>query len=145
MSEGIGACLHPLVEIMARKSVRALSKRLRGNNVPPRLYEIMKFVSAGPHNQTVIAESLHINKNVLVRLIDELEKRGLCVRVQRPGLRRREYNIELTARGGKALRACEKLALESERELLARLSEQERKELCKLLEKSLQTELIQSP
>ena len=45
----------------------------------------------------------------MVALIDELEERGLCLRVQKPGIRRREYNIELTAKGLKALRECDKL------------------------------------
>jgi DNA-binding MarR family transcriptional regulator len=141
MSGNISRCFHLLLEIIARKSTRTLTRYLRRNNIPPRLYEIMTFISSTPQNQTTIAERLHINKNVMVRLIDELEERGLCLRVQKPGLRRREYNIQLTAKGSKALRDCEKLVRESERELLSGLTEEERKELCELLEKSLQTEL----
>ena len=141
MSENIRRCFHLLLEIIARKSNRTLSKYLRQNNIPPRLYEIMTFISARPQNQAVISERLQINKNVMVRLIDELEERGLCLRVQKPGLRRREYNIQLTAKGSKALRDCEKLVRESEGELLSGLTQEERKELCRLLEKSLETEL----
>ena len=141
MSDNIRRCFHLLLEIIARKSNRTLSKYLRQNNIPPRLYEIMTFISARPQNQAVISERLQINKNVMVRLIDELEERGLCLRVQKPGLRRREYNIQLTAKGSKALRDCEKLVRESEGELLSGLTQEERKELCRLLEKSLETEL----
>src|SRR5215471_18467248 len=141
MSENIRRCFHLLLEIIARKSNRTLSKYLRQNNIPPRLYEIMTFISPRPQNQAVISERLQINKNVMVRLIDELEERGLCLRVQKPGLRRREYNIQLTAKGSKALRDCEKLVRESEGELLSGLTQEERKELCRLLEKSLETEL----
>jgi DNA-binding MarR family transcriptional regulator len=73
----------------------------------------------------------------MVRLVDELEKRELCVRVQKPGLRRREYNIQLTPRGSKSLRECDKLARESQREALSELPDEEQKELCRLLRKSL--------
>jgi DNA-binding MarR family transcriptional regulator len=141
MSGNISRCFHLLLEVLARKSTRTLTKYLRRNDIPPRLYEIMTFISSTPQNQTTIAESLHINKNVMVRLIDELEQRGLCLRVQKAGFRRREYNIQLTAKGANALRDCEKSVRESERELLSGLAEAEQQELCKLLEKSLETEL----
>lgn len=141
VAENVSSCFHLLLEILARKSTRALTRHLSRNNLPARLYEIMTFIRPTPQNQTTIAEKLHINKNVMVRLIDELEGRGLCLRVQKPGLRRREYNIELTAKGSKALRECEKLARQSEREVLSPLSEEEREKLCKLLEKSLEAEL----
>jgi len=140
LPENIGRCFHLLLEVLARKSTRLLTKQLRRNNLPPRLYEIMTLVSETPQNQTTIAETLHINKNVMVRLIDELERRGLCVRVQKPGLRRREYNIQLTAKGSKSLRNCDKLAREAERELLSELTEAEHEELRQLLNKSLQAD-----
>jgi DNA-binding MarR family transcriptional regulator len=141
LSENIGRRFHLLLEVLARKSTRLLTQHLRRNNLPPRLYEIMTFISRTPQNQTTIAETLQINKNVMVRLIDELEKRGLAARVQKAGLRRREYNIQLTPNGGKSLRDCEKLAGKAERELLSALTEAEREELCELLGKSLQAEL----
>ena len=137
MSENIGRCFYLLLEILARKSTRLLNKTLRRTDVAPRLYEVMGFISGTPQNQITIAEKLQINKNVMVGLIDELEERGLCVRVQKPGIRRREYNIELTPRGARALRDCDKLVCEVERELLATLTEDERKELSRLLEKAL--------
>jgi DNA-binding MarR family transcriptional regulator len=141
LSESIGRRFHLLLEVLARKSTRLLTKHLRRNNLPPRLYEIMTFISQTPQNQTIIAETLQINKNVMVRLIDELEKRGLAVRVQKAGLRRREYNIQLTAKGSKCLRDCDKLVGRAERELLSALTEAELEELCDLLGKSLQADL----
>lgn len=141
VSDNIGRCFHLLLEILARKSTRLLSKHLRRNNLPPRLYEIMTFISETPQNQTTISDKLQINKNVMVRLIDELEERGLCVRVQKEGLRRREYNIQLTAKGSKALRDCDKLVREAERELLSALNDAEREQLRELLGKSLQNEI----
>lgn len=141
MSENIGGCFHLLLEILARKSTRMLNRNLRRNNIPPRLYEVMTFINGTPQNQITIAEKLQINKNVMVNLIDELEERGFCVRVQRPDMRRREYNIELTPRGVKALRDCGKLVRSVERELLAGLTDEERTQLCRLMEKSLPAEL----
>lgn len=141
MSESIGRRFHLLLEVLARKSTRLLSRHLQRNNLPPRLYEIMAFVSVAPQNQTTISEKLQINKNVMVRLIDELEQRGLCVRVQKEGLRRREYNIQLTTKGARALRDCEKLVRQAEHELLSALTDAEREQLSNLLSKSLQAEL----
>ena len=141
MSENIGRCFHFLLEIIARKSTRMLNRNLRQNNIGPRLYEVMVFISGAPQNQVTISDKLHINKNVMVGVIDELEKRGLAVRVQKEGRRRREFNIRLTAKGAKVLRDCSKVAREAERELLAELTEEERQELCRLMEKSLPREL----
>ncbi|HET9282262.1 MAG TPA: hypothetical protein VFR24_09905 [Candidatus Angelobacter sp.] len=141
MPENVGHGFHFLLEILARKSTRMLNKSLEPKNVPPRLYEVMTFINGAPQNQITISEKLQINKNVMVNLIDELEKRGYCVRVQRTDMRRREYNIELTPKGSKALRDCGKLVRLAERELLAELTDQERTELCRLLEKSLSAEL----
>ena len=143
MSENIGRCFYLLLEVLARKSTRLLNKTLHRTDVAPRLYEVMLFISGLPQNQITIAEKLQINKNVMVSLIDELEERGLCMRVQKPGIRRREYNIQLTPRGAKALRDCDKLVREAERELLAALTEDERQELFRLMEKSLAAELNQ--
>jgi DNA-binding MarR family transcriptional regulator len=137
MPENTGRSFYLLLEILARKSVRLLNKTLRRTDVAPRLYEVMGFISEAPQNQITIAEKLQINKNVMVSLIDDLEERGLCVRVQKPGIRRREYNIQLTPGGVKTLRDCEKLVREAERELLATLADDERKEFYRLLEKSL--------
>jgi DNA-binding MarR family transcriptional regulator len=120
-----------------------LNRNLRRNNLPPRLYEVMKFISGAPQNQITIADKLQINKNVMVSLIDELEKRGLGQRVQKPGIRRREYSIQLTAKGSKTLRDCEKLVREVEGQLLSGLTDQERRELYRLMEKSLPAELDQ--
>jgi DNA-binding MarR family transcriptional regulator len=117
-----------------------LNQNLRRSNLPPRLYEVMTFISAAPQNQITIAEKLQINKNVMVGLIDELEKRGLAVRVQKPDIRRREYNIQLTPKGNKTLRDCEKLVREAEGQLLSGLTDQERAELYRLMEKSVPTE-----
>jgi DNA-binding MarR family transcriptional regulator len=141
LSENIGRRFHLLLEVLARKSTRLLTQHLRRNNLQPRLYEIMAFISETPQNQTTIAETLQINKNVMVRLVDELEKRGLGVRVQKAGLRRREYNIQLTAKGNKSLRDCDKVVAQAEREVLAALTDAEREELGNLLSKSLRSDL----
>lgn len=137
MSENISRCFYLLLEVLARKSIRVFTRRLKPYEVPPRLFEIMTLINGAPQNQTIIAEKLNINKNVMVRLIDELEAHGLCQRVQKPDMRRREYNIQLTAKGSKALRECEKMARQAERELLADLTENEREQLCVLLEKAV--------
>lgn len=137
ISENISRCFHLLLEVLARKSTRMLTRHLQRNNIPPRLFEVMTFVSEGPQNQITISEKLQINKNVMVRLIDELEEKGLCVRVQRPGLRRREYNIQLTSTGSKALRDCGKLVRQAEQELLSELTDDEKNQLCSLLGKTV--------
>lgn len=137
MSENISRCFYLLLEVLARKSTRVLTRHLKRYKIPPRLFEIMTLINGAPQNQTIIAEKLHINKNVMVRLIDELEAQGLCQRVQKPNLRRREYNIQLTAKGSKALRECAKVVRQAERELLADLTEEEQERLCALLEKAV--------
>lgn len=144
VSENVSRCFYLLLEVLARKSTRVLTKHLKRYKLPPRLFEIMTLIHGAPQNQTIIAEKLNINKNVMVRLIDELEAQGLCQRVQKPNLRRREYNIQLTAKGSKALRECEKVVRQAERELLSALTENEREQLCLLLEKAVEEGLVAS-
>lgn len=50
--------------------------------------------------QKFIADSLHMDKTMMVGVIDELSKRGFITRTQNPA-DRREYRIQLTAKAKK--------------------------------------------
>ena len=95
----------------------------------------MQLVKAEQLNQLAIAQRLKINKNVMVKLIDDLENQGLCRRVQRPATRRREYYIQLTDEGERKLKASTQLAAQAQEEVLNGLSDREKKTLLRLLRK----------
>jgi DNA-binding MarR family transcriptional regulator len=125
----------------ARKSTQMLSQFLKPLNLPIRIFEVMLIVDGQQMNQTSIGQRLHINKNVMVKLIDEMEKRQLCRRVQNTAVRRLEYNIELTEKGIALCQQASAVARKAENEMLDNLSTIDEEFLSKLLSKFLQEEL----
>jgi len=81
-----------------------------------------------PMLQGRLGERMRVHASNLVALIDGLEADGLVVRRRDPADRRR-YMIELTAGGRRRLERARQAAEETEEELLAPLSEAERRRL----------------
>jgi len=86
------------------------------------------LAETGPMSQGRLGERMRVHPSNLVALIDGLEADGLVVRRRDPADRRR-YMIELTAAGARRLERARHAAEETEDELLAPLSEAERRHL----------------
>jgi DNA-binding MarR family transcriptional regulator len=90
----------------------------------------------GVLSQQQLADRLDADKSHVVRLIDQLEDRGLVTRAPDPTDRRR-HHIELTPAGRKLLRLMAPIVERAEEEHLSALSNTERRTLTTLLQRLL--------
>jgi DNA-binding MarR family transcriptional regulator len=90
----------------------------------------------GPASQAALGRRSGIHLSDMVAAINELAERKLVERVSDPSDRRRNI-ISLTAAGKRQLRRLEKRLAETQDELLAPLSPEERQQLTELLSRLL--------
>jgi DNA-binding MarR family transcriptional regulator len=108
-------------------------RTLKGARIRPAQYSVLVLVGANPGlSQSDLADALGIERARMVRLLDELERRGLTVRV--PSTRdRRSHALFLTPDGRKNLERIEALVAEHESHVIERLGAARRKSLIKML------------
>lgn len=87
--------------------------------------------------QQQLAEAMAIHRNVMVRLVDDLEERGLIARRRYPG-DRRAHAVHLTAVARELLAQAQPAADEHDAELMAGLDEPDRRQLVSLLQRLVQ-------
>src|SRR4051794_36482017 len=88
--------------------------------------------AVGPCSQQQLVDALHVNRSMMVKLIDGLEARGLVERRRNPD-DRRSHALYPTAAGRKALEAMAPLMDRGEAALAEALSAAERERLIELL------------
>ncbi len=129
--EGCGLLLSRLARAANRSLARSLGELgLRGQQFAV----LHRLADSGPASQAELAGALGVHASNLVRLLDEMEEDGLLARRRDPGDRRRQY-IVLTEGGARMLNRAERIAAQTERELLAPLSAGEQRQLRGLLGK----------
>jgi DNA-binding MarR family transcriptional regulator len=108
-------------------------RTLKGARIRPAQYSVLVLISANPGlSQSDLADALGIERARMVRLLDELERRGLTVRV--PSTRdRRSHALFLTPDGRKSLEQIEALVARHESHVIERLGPTRRKALIKML------------
>jgi DNA-binding MarR family transcriptional regulator len=94
--------------------------------------------------QARLAESLHMDENNLVLLLNGLEEAGSIARRRDPDDRRRHI-VEITPGGKKVLERAERGMAKLEEELLAALSPSERATLKQLVRRVLESQATKSP
>jgi DNA-binding MarR family transcriptional regulator len=95
----------------------------------------MTLLDAAPgQTQQELVEGSMIDASSMVKVIDELEERGLAERRIDPGDRRRRA-VHLTAEGRKTLGRARKVALAAADDVFAALDDEERATLQRLLRK----------
>lgn len=82
-------------------------------------------------SQKQVSHALGIDPNVMVGVVDELERHGMVRRVRHPEDRRR-YIVEPTAEGVRALEEGRQVVERAEKDFFASLSEEERAALHEL-------------
>jgi DNA-binding MarR family transcriptional regulator len=108
-------------------------RTLKGVRIRPAQYSVLVLISANPGlSQSDLADALGIERARMVRLLDELERRGLMVRV--PSTRdRRSHALFLTPDGRKSLEQIEALVARHESHVIERLGPARRRALIKML------------
>src|SRR4051812_40042610 len=86
--------------------------------------------------QQELGAAMGIDRTTMVSLIDQLESAGLAKRTPSPTDRRARV-IEMTPKGRRLLQRCRRMIGETEEEVLAGLSVDERDELLRLLRRAL--------
>ena len=98
-------------------------------------FTILMLVAANPHvTQRQMSLALDVSAPRLTLVCDKLVERGLITRT-RSEEDRRKQTIALTRRGAALVKKAEKIADGMEGELLGHLSDEERAQLFRLLEK----------
>jgi DNA-binding MarR family transcriptional regulator len=116
-------------------SRRRFAKALAPEGLHPRHFGVMTIVAAHPGtSQQQLQEKTGIDASSMVAVVDELEERGVAERRQHPS-DRRVRAIYLTQEGEQTLARARKLAGELQREMLAPLKPDERRQLVALLRK----------
>jgi DNA-binding MarR family transcriptional regulator len=99
----------------------------------PREYSVLTALAAtGPVSQQRLAESLHVNRTLMVAVADALERRGLVERRRDPG-DRRSYALHVTPAGAATLERLHGEIERVDRRMTERLTEAERARLHDLL------------
>ena len=112
---------------------RALAERELGTSDYGVLVALGDF---GVLSQQQLADRLDADKSHVVRLVDQLEGRGLLTRTADPTDRRR-HRIELTSAGRKLLRQLAPVLARADEASLSALSNAERRTLTSLLQRVL--------
>jgi DNA-binding MarR family transcriptional regulator len=121
--------------LLRRAYVRAADCAKESLPAPNRLRDILilsMLEERAPISQQRLAELTGVNRTIVVKLIDDLENRGLVVRTRNPA-DRRSYALEATAAGRKALAGLQPAVDQGEARLTAGLSAGERTRLNELL------------
>jgi DNA-binding MarR family transcriptional regulator len=99
----------------------------------PREYSVLVALAAsGPVSQQRLAERLHVNRTLMVGVVDALERRGLVERRRDPA-DRRSYALHVTGQGAAALERLHGEIERADRRMTERLSTAERARLHELL------------
>ena len=101
--------------------------------VTPGVFGLMQVIGANPGlSQSRLADAMEVDRSAVVRVLDQMERRGLIERAAAEDDRRR-YCLRLTGAGEAALRRMESAVAEHEERFLAPLSPRERATLVSLL------------
>jgi DNA-binding MarR family transcriptional regulator len=115
------------------RAFAAFGRRLKPTGLTPTLFGVLAIIEARPGiGQGEVADALGADRSTMVRLVDQLERRGLVRRDPHPGDRRTVLPA-LTAEGRALLERATPLVHASEDEFAGALSSDEREQLADYL------------
>ncbi|HNT40156.1 MAG TPA: MarR family transcriptional regulator [Rubrivivax sp.] len=101
--------------------------------ITPGLLGMLQVIAANPGlAQSRLAEAMEVDRSTIVKVVDQLEARGLIVREPSPS-DKRSYGLRLTKNGEAELPRFQRLMKAHEDEFAAPLSAAERRQLIALL------------
>lgn len=102
-------------------------------DITPGLFGMLHVIAANPGlGQSRLAEAMEVDRSAIVKVVDQLERRGLIVRGASPN-DKRSHCLQLTDEGRKALARMEALVLRHEEDFAKVLSADELQFLICLL------------
>lgn len=102
-------------------------------NITPGLFGMLHVIAVNPGlGQSRLAEAMGVDRSTIVKVVDQLEARGLIVREPSP-VDKRSYCLGLTGRGRAAMKRLESLVVQHEDEFSKVLTADERQFLIQLL------------
>ncbi len=115
------------------RAFAAFARHLKDTRLTPTLFGVLATIEERPGiGQGEVADALGTDRSTMVRLVDQLERRGLVRRDAHP-VDRRTVLPALTAQGRALLERATSLVHASEDEFAAALSPAERAQLADLL------------
>jgi DNA-binding MarR family transcriptional regulator len=114
---------------------RGFNERLARKEVRPGVFSALALIAANPGlSQTALAREIGFDKATIVAIIDTLERLGWAERRQATTDRRRR-ELSITPLGAKSLTELQGVCLANEARIRGALSEGERADLFRLLDK----------
>jgi DNA-binding MarR family transcriptional regulator len=129
----------PLLRRAHSRAARAFNDGLAPLEIEGRHFGVLAALADGPRTQRDLVEDLGGDRVSMMRIVDDLEARGLAGRRAVPGDRRLRA-VELTDHGCAVFRDAEKTARSTGEALLAHLDPNERSTLVALLDRFVDPE-----
>lgn len=124
-----------LLSQVGAESAGMFARRLEPLGISPRAFAVLSHLSRDDGRpQQQLADALSIHRNVMVGLIDQLERDG-WVRRHRGIADRRVFEIRLTPEGREIAERAERVVPALDDELAASLTERQRAQLTAQLER----------
>lgn len=102
-------------------------------DITPGLLGMLQVIAANPGlAQSRLAEAMGVDRSAIVKVVDQLQARGLVVREPSPN-DKRSHSLHLTEEGETKLQAMKQRMREHEDDFTAALSTEERRTLIDLL------------
>lgn len=128
-NQSYGFLLGKVLQRMETKFVEGLSPF----KINARQYGVLLFIEESPYSsQKDISEKLQIDRTTMVSHIDHLEGLGYVERTRNPN-DRRSYSLLITPKGKDVVDSRWKFLIDTELEVLAPLSDQEKQLLKEIL------------
>ncbi|HEX5114657.1 MAG TPA: MarR family transcriptional regulator [Pseudonocardiaceae bacterium] len=123
----------PLLRRAHRKAANAFTEAMRPLDLQGKHFGVLLALHRnGPLSQRGLIDSIDSDKSSMVRMIDDLEARGLCARTP-DDVDRRAYKVRLTDAGRAAFDQAERTAFAVADELLAGFAPDESRQFYELL------------
>jgi DNA-binding MarR family transcriptional regulator len=111
------------------------AKRMAKYDLRPADYSVITLINANPNiTQKRLSQAINVSPPNLATLLDRLEERGLVMRQRNPN-DKRSQTLVLTADGHSLCKKADKAVFELENDATSMLSDAERAELLRLLQK----------
>ena len=133
---GLTAALEPYASYLLWQATLRAQGRIRealeplGLRIPH--HSVLRVLAEGARSQAALADALHTDRMMMVRVIDDLEGAGLVSRERNPR-DRRAHDVTLTAQGKSVLDQTHTRVSAVDEALLSSLSDEEREQFLALL------------